>query len=118
MDLPACCEIKPSSLHGLGVFAKVEIPKGTVLGEYRGDRYTLREFKEKYGTDYQYCYVARRENLVICCKERRNWISYMNEKRFPNCKVTGNVCRTVKPVSVGEELCLLYPVDYPRDYSL
>ena len=118
MELPDGIELKPSPIHGLGIFAKRNFRKGEKIGEYVGERYTLREFKEKYGKDIQYCYVARRANYVICAKENRNWLTYCNESLNPNLKLKERFAYATRLVSAGEELFLQYAKDYSRDYSL
>lgn len=36
LDVIACVQVKQSTVHGQGVFAKVDICQGTVLGVYSG----------------------------------------------------------------------------------
>lgn len=111
-------EIKPSQIHGLGVFAKQSIPKGTTLGIYTGDKYTLKEFKEKYGKDISHSYVARRANYIICAKEKRNIMTYINERLEPNVILKRLTLIADKDIQQGEELFLRYAKDYPRNYEL
>jgi SET domain-containing protein len=118
MFVPACCEIRSSPVHGLGVFAKETIPARKSLGEYTGTRYTLKEFREKYGKDTEHCYVAARYNYVLCAKEERNWITFINESKNPNCRIHAHTLKTLREIQAGEELFLLYPPSYPRTYTL
>jgi SET domain-containing protein len=111
-------EIKPSPIHGLGVFAKQTIPKGTKLGTYTGDKYSLKEFKEKYGKDISYCYVARRANYILCAKEKRNIMTYINESLTPNVFLYRFKLIANRDIEQGEELFLHYAKDYPRNYEL
>jgi len=74
-------EIKSSPIHGLGVFATQKLLPTMKLAEYTGDKYTLKEFKEKYGKDITYCYVARRANYILCAKEKRNIIIICKRKQ-------------------------------------
>ena len=110
--------IKESPVHGLGVFAKQTIPKGTKLGTYTGDKYSLKEFKEKYGKDISYCYVARRANYILCAKEKRNIMTYINERLHPNVILKRFILIADKDIQQGEELFLNYAKDYPRNYEL
>ena len=114
MNLPECLEIKPSAVDGLGVFAKSFIKENTILGTYTGIRYSLKEFKDKYGTDLRYCYWARRANYVICSKEERNFITFINESETPNCILKSLTLKTLKDIEIGQELFLKYPKPYPR----
>ena len=111
-------EIKESPIHGLGVFATQRLTPTMKLAEYTGDRYTLKQFKEKYGKDISYCYVARRANYILCAKENRNIITYVNESKTPNVYIKQKVLRPYRIIEPGEELFLQYAKDYPRDYSL
>ena len=110
--------IKESPVHGLGVFAKQTIPKGTKLGTYTGDKYSLKEFKEKYGKDISYCYVARRAHYILCAKEKRNIMTYINERLHPNVILKRFILIADKDIQQGEELFLNYAKDYPRNYEL
>ena len=118
MELPQTLELKQSPIHGLGIFAKQTIPKNTKLGRYTGDHYTLKEFKAKYGKDISHCYVSRRTNLIICAKEKRNFMTYINESKDPNVFLKSFVLITHRVINEGEELFLHYADDYPRDYKL
>ena len=118
LEIHSSLEIKSSPIHGLGVFAKEFIAKGTKLGEYTGDRYTLKEFKEKYGKDISYCYVARRANFILCAKEKRNVMTYINESLTPNVFLKRFILIADSDIQQGQELFLQYAKDYPRDYDL
>ena len=111
-------ELKPSPIHGTGVFAKKKLYPGVKLSQYTGDKYTLREFKEKYGTNTQYCWVARRANYVVCAKEKRNLISYVNESKTPNVEIKRGFLVPLRTIEPNEELVLSYGKNYPRDYEL
>jgi len=57
--VPSLVEIKPSELHGRGIFARENIVRGTPLGKYPGRRRTQRQMVEKCGAvpwakDYVY----------------------------------------------------------------
>lgn len=118
MFIPACLELKQSPVHGYGIFAKEDIKSNKTLGDYIGVRYTLKEFKEKYGDNTQYCYVARRYNYVLCAKEERNWITYINESKDPSCRIHAHKLKTLREIKKGEELFLKYPPSWSRNYQL
>ena len=118
MFIPANLELKPSPIHGLGIFAKEDIKAKKYLGEYEGVKYSLKDFKEKYGNDTEHCYVAKRYNYILCAKENRNWISFINESKEPNCIIHAHKLKTIKDIVKGEELFLQYPASYPRTYTL
>ena len=116
--MPECVEIRESPIHGLGLFATQRIKRNKKIGKYEGVKYTLREFKEKYGEDTQYCYVARRQNYVISSKDNRNFATYINESKNPNVKMERSHIVAVRDIEEGEELFFLYPPTYKRDYTL
>jgi SET domain-containing protein len=113
-------EVKPSSIHGLGLFAKVDLPVGTRITDYKGEKMTNAEFKEIYGTDTRYTYSLGRTNCILSGKNciTENLSHYANESNNPNIYLKKRGVYTVRDVVAGEELFLLYPKKYPRDYSL
>lgn len=115
---PDTVELRESAINGLGVFAKDKIRKNTKIGFYDGTKYTLREFKEKYGKDTRYCYVVRRYNYVICAKETRNFGTWINESKTPNVKFSKQYIVASRDIEKDEELTLMYPSSYPREYKL
>ena len=118
MEVPPCLEIKPSPVHGLGVFAKEPIRSRKRLGEFTGVKYSRREFKAKYNNDYSYCYCAKRANYILSAKEQRNFMTYINESRTPNVEIVKRKLIALRDIQPGEELFLSYDRDYPRDYEL
>lgn len=121
MEIPPLVTIAPSPVHGLGVFATQDISANTHLALFLGEEYTLKDFKAKYNKDTSYCYQLGRQNKIICAKENRNWITYINESKEPNVCLKKRGCWTLKPILAGEELFLHYDkkgmIKYPRDYS-
>lgn len=119
MELPTGLVIKESPIDGLGVFALTDIPSGQWLGDFVGEEMSLTDFLKKYGRDYRYCMRLRRINKVLVAKERRNWITYINDgvKGFDTpqvnvvCKRRG--CYTARDIRQGEELLLDYGKSYP-----
>ena len=118
MKIHPSLEIKESPIHGLGVFAKAFIPENTRLGKFEGVKYSLKEFKEKYGTDTSYCYVARRANYILSAKENRNVMTYINESLTPNVRLYRFFLRSYRDIQPGEELFLYYGDTYVRNYQL
>ena len=118
MHIPSSLVLKESPIHGLGIFAAKDLPPNTKLGFFEGDKYTYKEFKEKYGADITYCFTAKRHNYILCAKETRNFITYINEQQEPNVALIKRNLTTLRSISKGEELFLHYGPKYPRDYSL
>jgi SET domain-containing protein len=115
--LPDCLEIKESSINGLGVFAKEDIPKGTCLGTYTGIQYTRADFIKKYGKDFRYCYSTQFPwNPIICAKENRHFMTYLNESSEPNVFLKSYKLYANRDIVCEEELTLKYPKQYNRSY--
>lgn len=123
MDLPSCpscVEIRESPIHGLGVFAKEDIAPNFCIGPFEGIEYSLKEFKTLYGKDTRYTYQLGRLNKILSAKEKRNWITYMNEGAPINCVLKKRACWSSTAILKGQELFLHYDkkgiIKYPRDY--
>lgn len=116
--MPPGLELRESPIHGLGVFATRDFPARHKFGPYTGEEMSLREFKERYGTDIQYCMVLRRQNKVIVAKECRNFVTWVNDGTYGQEHPVENVkleCRqlvAIRPIASGEELLLHYPKGY------
>ena len=41
-------KVKPSAIHGLGLFAKKKFERGQKILEYKGERLTARQFTSRY----------------------------------------------------------------------
>jgi len=114
--------IKKSKIEGLGVFAKVNIPKGTKIADYYGKQMKWKTFKNKYGEYKQnslHTYPMRRIWKIIVAKEEpyksRNLTNYINEIRGKaNCELKLRALYAKKDIKKGQELLLEYPADYNR----
>ena len=114
--------IKKSKIEGLGVFASVDIPKGTKIADYYGKEMTLKNFKQKYG-EYKHnslnTYRMKRINRIIVAKiepyKSRNLTNYINEIHGKsNCELKLRALYAKKDIKKGTELLLDYPKDYNR----
>jgi SET domain-containing protein len=117
--------IKKSKIEGLGVFALVDITKGTKISDYYGKEMTLKNFKQKYG-EYKHnslnTYRMKRINRIIVAKNEpyksKNLTNYINESNNPNCILKKRALYALKDIKGGKELTLLYPENYNRNYTL
>jgi len=117
--------IKRSKIDGLGVFASVDIPKGTKISDYYGKEMKWKTFKNRYG-DYKNnslnTYPMRRIWKIIVAKEEpyksKNLTNYINESKTPNAVLKKRALYASKNIKKGEELTLLYPDNYNRNYQL
>ncbi len=118
--IPEPLEIKPSPIHGLGIFTKRLLHAGDCLGLYEGEAITKQEFRRRYGNDLRYVYWTRhnfKNTLVYVAKEKRNFITYINENiENPNVCLKSRKLYALHSIKEGSELFLRYDAHYPRDY--
>lgn len=118
-------EIRQSPIHGQGVFTTKDIKQNEKLFDYIGEEMSLKEFREKYG-EYKNnslnTYRMKRLNRIIVAKEQpylfTNLVNYINESITPNCILKKRALYSLIEIKEGEELTLLYPKDYCRNYIL
>ena len=118
-------EVRKSTIPGYdmwGLFAKKDIPANCVISLYKGIEMTLKEFKDKYGTDIKYSYSLRQINKRISGKEKEflteNPCHYCNESLNPNVSRKKRCLISNKFIVKDAELFIDYPKNYPRDYNL
>jgi SET domain-containing protein len=113
-------EAKKSKTHGRGLFAKVDIPKGTRIADYVGDEMTIKEYKEKYGDDLRYSYLMRRTHKILDGKPKKylskNASHYINEGKPINVVFKNRGVVASRNIKAGQELFVKYAKDYPRDW--
>lgn len=119
MEIPDGLELKQSPVDGLGIFAIKDFPADYCLGEFTGQYMKHAEFKAKYGRDTRYCYFKRRTWEYRVAKEKRNFITYINDGKHNMTESKVNVvlknwcAYTLRPILKGEELFLDYGMNYP-----
>jgi SET domain-containing protein len=119
IELPEGLELKESPIEGLGIFATRDFPVDYNLGEFIGEYMKHKEFKERYGKDTRYCYRRMRQWDYRVAKEKRNFITYMNDGVHNFKTPCDNVvlkkwcAYTKRPIKKGEELLLNYGKNYP-----
>lgn len=114
--------IKKSKIEGLGVFASVDIPKGTKIADYYGKTMKWKTFTTKYGPYKEnslHTYPMRRIWEIIVAKEEpyksKNLTNYINEiPGRANCELKLRALYAKKDIKKGQELLLDYPKDYNR----
>ena len=107
-------DLKPSPIHGTGGFACADLPAGTRVIEYVGERIDKRESLAR---------CMRGEAFVFDLDEEWDvdgnvdWNSarFLNHSCAPNCEaelIDGHIwIITIRPVSRGEELTFNYGYD-------
>ena len=105
-------EIKETNTMGLGLFTTKEIKKDDYICPYTYDpteKYSLKDFKLKYGNDYLHTYKVQRHNYIISVKDNRNIITYINEnKNNPNVYLKSFKLYANQDISKGSQLFLKY----------
>lgn len=114
-----------SSIHGKGLFTLRSLKAGEKIIDYLGQEMTLTDFKNIYGIyklNSIYTYRMKRQNKILVAKEEpflsKNVINYTNENINPNCVLKKKALYALRDIDANEELTLLYPKDYYRNYKL
>lgn len=116
--IPPWLEIRPSPIHGVGVFAQERIPAGARIVQYTGVEMTYQEFKQKYGDDWRFTYRRLPWQMQIVSKENKNVINYINDgiwnQKNPKCNVylKGGWLFSNSEINANDELLL----DYGKKY--
>lgn len=119
--------VKKSKIKGAGkgVFAKIDIPKGTVLGWYRGKYLTEKQFEKLPDSKTDYVWYIN-DNLYVDGSKikKNNMLIYVNGAKTKAQKKKINVdshnyrkkiwYKTTKKIKKGDELI----VDYGEEYFI
>jgi SET domain-containing protein len=109
-------QMRSSRIHGKGVFARVPIPAGVRLIEYRGKRITNAEADATYPEDpdvpYHTFLFAIDGDVVIDAGRGGNMARWINHSCDPNCDAVvedGRVwIQSTRDIAPGEELTYDY----------
>lgn len=103
-----------SPIHGLGGFAKVDLPKGTSILEYQGERITKQESARRCEANNVYIFSLN-EQEDIDGNVIWNPARYLNHSCSPNCEAVleSDTIWLVasKDIKAGEELTFNYGFD-------
>ena len=108
--------VRRSSIHGRGVFALADIPKGIRLMEYLGERITHKEADRRYAVEHEHSphtmLFSVDDKTVIDATRRGNSARFINHSCSPNCEAIEEEGRifieTTKKVPAGGELTYDY----------
>lgn len=108
--------VRRSKIHGKGIFALMDIPKGTRLMEYLGERITHREADRRYAAEHENSphtmLFAVDDKTVIDATRRGNSARFINHSCAPNCEAIEEDGRifieTIKKIPAGGELTYDY----------
>lgn len=108
--------VRKSSIHGRGVFALTDIPGGTRLIEYKGDRISHDEADELYGEEHEdsshTMLFSVNDEVVIDATKWGSSARWINHSCAPNCEANEEGGRifidSVRDIRPGEELTYDY----------
>jgi SET domain-containing protein len=104
--------VRRSGIHGRGVFAARDIPKGTRILEYRGVRISYDRAAELYSEDedqptHTFLFEID-DDTVIDAGQRGNAARWINHSCAPNCEAVDEGGRiyieSIRRIRAGEEL--------------
>lgn len=100
-----------SAIHGIGVFAAVDIPAGTIIWRMHPDvdwhisPKDLKRFPQPYRERLdRYSYLSEEGEYIFCGDNAK----YMNHSSDPNCDDSGMYTVAKRNIAAGEELTCDY----------
>lgn len=118
--------VRPSPVHGVGIFALEAIPAGVPIAEYvGGTEMSYAEFVERYGHDWRYTYHRPPwlPQTVNKHWRQRNISNFVNDGKHGRKRSKVNVhhrggwLRSSKRIPAGAELLLDYGDAYWRSHK-
>lgn len=111
--------VRNSRIHGRGVFAVADIPKGTRITEYVGDRISHaeadRRHENKAPDDNHTFLFTVNSRVVIDGGVKGNDARWINHSCDPNCESVVDKSRVfleaVRDIPKGEEICFDYMIE-------
>ena len=108
--------VRRSNIHGRGVFALTDIPKGTRLMEYVGERISHKEADRRYAVEHEHSphtmLFSVDDKTVIDATRRGNSARFINHSCAPNCEAIAEEGRifieTTRKIPAGGELTYDY----------
>lgn len=109
---------KSSRIHGLGAYARVDIPAGTRIIEYVGQKITKAESTQRCKDNNEYIFNLN-EELDLDGNVGWNPAKFINHSCDPNCEaelIDEHIwINSVRPIEKGEEVTFNYGYDW-EDY--
>lgn len=110
-------EVRHSNVHGRGAFARRPLPSGTIVGSYRGRRFSPDEVRDvAWDSSLTYLYELS-DGSYIDGGQGGNATRHLNHSCEPNCEAyevllpSGRTTvrfRTIQAVEAGQELYVDY----------
>ena len=112
-------EVKPSAIHGMGVFARADIPAETRILEYVGERISKKESLRRRKENNFFVFVVTNKFDLDGAVDW-NPARFINHSCAPNCEARMEDERiwiyAVRELRAGEELTFNYGYDL-QDYE-
>jgi len=112
-------ELKPSRIHGTGVFARADIPAETRVLEYVGERVDKEESERRRKAGNFFVFIVTDEFDIDGLVDW-NPARFINHSCAPNCEAREEDehiwIYALRDIKAGEELCFNYGYDL-QDYE-
>ena len=118
-------ELRKSPIQGWGAFAIQDIPKGTRIIEYAGEKITNAEHDRRYDDEamthhHTFVFVLNSRQVIDAAYEG-NEARFINHSCAPNCEAIierGHIwVEALEPIAAGEELAYDYEYDDDPKYT-
>lgn len=118
-------ELRRSAIQGLGAFARKDIPSGTRLIEYTGEKITNAESDRRYDDEkmkrhHTFLFVLN-QRTVLDAAYGGNASMFINHSCDPNCEtfiIRGRIwIESMRDIAAGEELTYDYQYDMDPKYT-
>jgi uncharacterized protein len=124
-DVRSGLSLRRSRIHGKGVFARVPIPEGTRIIEYRGEKITNDEADARYPDDptrqHHTFLFSIDDEVVIDAAFKGNMARWINHSCDPNCDAVIEGERiwieSIRDIAAGEELRYDYNFILPERHT-
>lgn len=121
--------VKKSKVHGMGVFAKANIKKGSKIIQYIGDKVTKKEGDKRSEARIKRWEKSKKIGSVYIFELNKrydidgyqsyNKAKYINHSCTPNCEVDiirGEIwISSIKNINIGDELSYNYGYEFDKD---
>ena len=105
---------------GNGAFTNIDLPKGTVLGNYKGKRLSPEQFDRLKDSSYAWYVSSGKDHFYLDGKDPKlsNWLRFLNDSRDRRVNVepyqySGKLYyRTTRNIKAGQELFISYGDEY------
>lgn len=94
--------VRPSSIHGQGLFAAVELRAGQLIGYYEGRRVER---------DGRYVLWVEEDDDCWTGYEGINCMRFLNHSNNPNAEMNGLECYALTAIPAGQEITIDYGWD-------